>query len=127
MTLILLAHCPVDRYPLHAIMDMYRRFLHIMQTHSITLGLNIGSEGKVTRQMWDSFVSETVCAMLEYCTITDAQGIYKGEIEQSKVLSVSTDSPAVIQSLKEVAQSYKKQFRQDAIMYSVTSQSVTFA
>jgi hypothetical protein len=26
-----------------------------------------------------------------------------------------------------VAQSYKKQFRQDAIMYSVTSQSVTFA
>ena len=127
MTLILLAHYLVDRYRMHAIMDMYRRFLHIMQTHSITLGLNIGSEGKVTRQMWDSFVSETVCAMLEYCTITDAQGIYKGEIEQSKVLSVSTDSPAVIQSLKEVAQSYKKQFRQDAIMYSVTSQSVTFA
>jgi hypothetical protein len=26
-----------------------------------------------------------------------------------------------------VGQSYKKQFRQDAIMYSVTSQSVTFA
>ena len=108
-------------------MDMYRRLLHIMQTHSITLGLNIGSEGKVTRQMWDAFVNDTVCAMLEYCTITDAQGIYKGEIEQSKVLSVSTDSPAVIQSLQKVGQSYKKQFRQDAIMYSVTSQSVTFA
>ncbi len=77
--------------------------------------------------MWDAFVFDTVCAMLEYCTITDAQGIYKGEVEQSKVISVSTDSPAVIESLQKVAQSYKKQFRQDAIMYSVTSQSVTFA
>ena len=92
-----------------------------MQTHSITLGLNIGTEGKVTTQMWDAFVNDTVCAMLEYATIQDCQGIYKGTVESSKVISVNTDSPAVVATLLEVGDIYKKAFRQDAIMYTAVT------
>ena len=88
-----------------------------MQTHSITLGLNIGTEGTVTTQMWDAFVNDTVCTMLEYATIQDCQGIYKGTVESSKVISVNTDSPAVVATLLKVGDIYKKAFRQDAIMY----------
>ena len=89
-----------------------------MQTHSITLGLNIGTEGTVTTQMWDAFVNDTVCTMLEYATIQDCQGIYKGTVESSKVISVNTDSPDIVATLLKVGEIYKKAFRQDAIMYT---------
>ena len=88
-----------------------------MQSHSITVGLNIGTEGKVTRQMWDDFVINTVASHLDYCTITDCVGIYQGTVEQSKCLTVLTDDAAVIKSLLKVGDIYKKAFRQDAIMY----------
>ena len=92
-----------------------------MQTHSITLGLNIGTEGTVTTQMWDALVNDTVCTMLEYATIQDCQGIYKGTVESSKVISVNTDSPAVVATLLKVGDIYKKAFRQDAIMYTAVT------
>jgi hypothetical protein len=46
-------------------------------------------------------------------------GIYKGTIEKSKVISVSTDDTAVVDALLEVGDAYKKAFNQDAIMYTV--------
>jgi hypothetical protein len=69
--------------------------------------------------MWIQFLNDTVLASLEYATITDAMGIYKGTIEKSKVISVSTDDTAVVDALLEVGDAYKKAFNQDAIMYTV--------
>ena len=91
-----------------------------MQTHSITLGMNIPNAGTVTNQMWIQFLNDTVLASLEYATITDALGIYKGTLERSKVISISTEDPAAIDALVKVGDSYKKAFNQDAIMYTVT-------
>lgn len=71
--------------------------------------------------MWDAFVNDTVCTMLEYATIQDCQGIYKGTVESSKVISVNTDSPAVVATLLKVGDIYKKAFRQDAIMYTAVT------
>ena len=81
--------------------------------------MNIKDAGTVTNQMWIQFLNDTVLASLEYATITDAMGIYKGTIEKSKVISVSTDDTAVVDSLLEVGDAYKKAFNQDAIMYTV--------
>lgn len=81
--------------------------------------MNIKDAGTVTNQMWIQFLNDTVLASLEYATITDAMGIYKGTIEKSKVISVSTDDTAVVESLLEVGDAYKKAFNQDAIMYTV--------
>jgi hypothetical protein len=69
--------------------------------------------------MWIQFLNDTVLASLEYATITDAIGIYKGTLEKSKVISVSTDDTAVVKTLLEVGDAYKKAFKQDAIMYTV--------
>ena len=91
-----------------------------MQTHSITLGMNIPNAGTVTNQMWIQFLNDTVLASLEYATITDALGIYKGTLERSKVISISTEDPAAIDALVKVGDAYKKAFNQDAIMYTVT-------
>ena len=81
--------------------------------------MNIKDAGTVTNQMWIQFLNDTVLASLEYATITAAIGIYKGTLEQSKVISVSTDDTAVVESLLEVGDAYKKAFNQDAIMYTV--------
>ena len=96
-----------------------------MQTHSITLGQNIGSEGKVTNQMWLQFLETEIVTRLDYATITDAIGIYKGTVEKSKIISVTVDerttgSSQIIGKLKEVGQTYKRQFRQEAILYQKT-------
>ena len=90
-----------------------------MQTHSITLGMNIPNAGSVTNQMWIQFLNDTVLASLEYATITDAVGIYKGTLERSKVISVSSTDPAAKDALLAVGDAYKKAFNQDAIMYAV--------
>ena len=92
-----------------------------MQTHSITLGMNIPNAGTVTNQMWIQFLNDTVLASLEYATITDAIGIYKGTLERSKVISITTEDPAAVDALREVGDAYKKAFNQDAIMYTVTA------
>ena len=96
-----------------------------MQTHSITLGMNIGSEGKVTNQMWLQFLETEIVTRLDYATITDAIGVYKGTVEQSKIISVTVDerttgSLSIIENLKQVGQTYKTQFRQEAILYQKT-------
>ena len=91
-----------------------------MQTHSITLGLNIPNAGTVTNQMWIDFLNVTVLASLEYATITDAIGIYKGTLEKSKVISITTEDPAAVESLRKVGDAYKQQFNQESVMYAVT-------
>jgi len=92
-----------------------------MQTHSITLGMNIPNAGSVTNQMWIDFLNVTVLASLEYATITDAIGIYKGTLEKSKVISITTEDPAMVDALRKVGDAYKNAFNQDAIMYTVTA------
>ena len=92
-----------------------------MQTHSITLGMNIPNAGTVTNQMWIQFLNDTVLASLEYATITDALGIYQGTLERSKVISITTEDPAAVDALCKVGDAYKQQFNQDAIMYAVTA------
>ena len=91
-----------------------------MQTHSITLGQNIPNAGTVTNQMWIQFLNDTVLASLEYATITDAIGIYKGTLEKSKVISITTEDPAAVDALVAVGDAYKAAFNQDAVMYTVT-------
>ena len=96
-----------------------------MQTHSITLGMNISDSGKVTNQMWVQFLETEVVTRLVYATITDAIGIYKGTVENSKIISVTVDerttnSLKIIDQLKQVGAVYKQQFRQDAILYQQT-------
>ena len=81
--------------------------------------MNIKDAGTVTNQMWIQFLNDTVLASLEYATITDAIGIYKGTLEKSKVISVSTDDTAVVDALLKVGDAYKQAFKQDAIMYTV--------
>ena len=83
--------------------------------------MNIPDAGTVTNQMWIDFLNVTVLASLEYATITDAIGIYKKQLEKSKVISITTEDPAAVDALLKVGDAYKAAFNQDAIMYTVTN------
>ena len=91
-----------------------------MQSHSITLGMNIPNAGSVTNQMWIQFLNDQVLPLLQYATITDSMGIYQGTLERSKTISVTTDDSAIVDALLQVGNLYKKAFNQDAIMYNAT-------
>ena len=82
--------------------------------------MNIPNAGSVTNQMWIDFLTVTGLASLEYATITDAIGIYKGTLEKSKVISITTEDPAAVESLRKVGDAYKQQFNQESVMYAVT-------
>ena len=82
--------------------------------------MNIPNAGTLTNQMWIDFLNVTVLASLEYATITDAIGIYKGTLEKSKVISITTEDPAAVDALVAVGDAYKAAFNQDAVMYTVT-------
>ena len=47
--------------------------------------------------------------------------IYKGTLEKSKTISVTTEDPAAVDALRKVGDAYKAAFNQDAIMYTVTA------
>ena len=96
-----------------------------MQTHTLSLGRNIPDAGTVTEQMWQEFLKETVCLFLDCCTITDGIGIWKGEVEQTKIISVTVDersiaSVAILDNLKAVGDAWKTQFRQECVMLTTT-------
>ena len=96
-----------------------------MQTHTLSLGRNIPDAGTVTEQMWQEFLKETVCVFLDCCTITDGIGIWKGEVEQTKIISVTVDersiaSVAILDNLKAVGDAWKTQFRQECVMLTTT-------
>ena len=46
--------------------------------------------------------------------------IYKGTLENSKVISITTEDPAAVDALLQVGDAYKQQFNQDSVMYAVT-------
>ena len=75
--------------------------------------------------MWLQFLETEVVTRLAYATIPAAIGIYKGNVEKSKIISVTVDerttgSLSIIENLKQVGQTYKTQFRQEAILYQKT-------
>ena len=96
------------------------RELQRTATHSIFLGRNIPGQGEVTQTLWDIFLKSEVLTRLEYATITEGTGIYKGDTEKVIIVSVNTNQQEIIQSLREVGDAYKSQFGQESVMYTVT-------
>ena len=98
-----------------------------MKTTTLTVGRNIKDSGTVTNQMLEEFIKDEVLTRLEYATITHGMGIYKGTMEAIVCISVSTDGNDKNEdALFDVGEAYKKQFRQDAVMYSCDMREVAF-
>tara|TARA_R100001463_G_scaffold19208_1_gene47448 strand:+ start:531 stop:836 length:306 start_codon:yes stop_codon:yes gene_type:complete len=96
----------------------------------LTMGRNIPDAGIVTERMFDDFVKSDIMPHLEYGTILDGIGFWKGEQEKTKILYIEMPESDVetIQPIFEmIAAAYKKAFRQDAVMISQLQTNYVFA
>tara|TARA_R100000742_G_C4196950_1_gene27250 strand:- start:117 stop:401 length:285 start_codon:yes stop_codon:yes gene_type:complete len=94
------------------------------------MGRNIPDAGIVTERMFDDFVKSDIMPHLEYGTILDGIGFWKGEQEKTKILYIEMPESDVetIQPIFEmIAAAYKKAFRQDAVMISQLQTNYVFA
>lgn len=82
-----------------------------MSTYQLFFGRNIPSGGYVNDDNWNSFqtiISET----FDGFTVWDCIGYYKGEKENTKVVSISTDD---YESIVNVCNQYKQIFSQECV------------
>ena len=68
----------------------------IMQRLELIMGRNIPDNGRVTDPMMNDFIKEYIIPFFEYGTFIDGEGLWKGELEQTKIFYLELpDSEAV--------------------------------
>ena len=98
------------------------------QTYQMYFGRNT-PDGYVTNEAWDSFREVLGMTFASY-TIQDVQGAWKGETEDTKLVTVTTKYR---DKVNDVCQAYVNLFNQDAVgllvsepMQFVTKQSEVY-
>ena len=71
----------------------------------------------VTKEMFDAFVAEVVCTKFDAFSISTQTGFWKGEREETFVLTVIHDrSDSTMAQLEELAAIYKERYNQDEVL-----------
>ena len=87
----------------------------------LTMGRDIPNEGSVTDHMMNDFIKKEIMPHFEYGTFIDGEGIWKGQVENTKIFYLECPDSEVedhMLSLHCIAAAYKKQFRQDSVLIS---------
>ena len=86
-----------------------------MNTYQMYLGLNSPDNEIITSEEFNAYTSEVLDSMFDGYTISDAVGNWKGEREQTKIVSICTEYKDLVQ---KAANLYKEFFEQDAVAIS---------
>jgi len=103
--------------------------MDFMKRLELTMGRNIPDNGIVTDAMMDSFIKREIMPHFEYGTFIDGEGLWKGEMEQTKIFYLECPDSEVedhMLSLNCIAAAYKKQFRQDSVLISQVQTNAIF-
>ena len=101
----------------------------LMKRLELIMGRNIPDNGIVTDHMMDSFIKREIMPHFEYGTFIDGEGLWKGELEQTKIFYLECADSEVDEhmlSLNCIAAAYKKQFRQDSVLISQVQTNAIF-
>ena len=102
--------------------------LHMIRLE-LTMGRSIPDAGTVSEDMFNAFVKSDIMPHLEYGTILDAVGFWKGEQEATKILYLEipeSDLPQMQPIFERIGAAYKKAFRQDAVLISQLQTNAIF-
>lgn len=83
-----------------------------MNTYQIYFGRSIPSGGIVTDLQWQTFVSQQIGYLFGGFTIQSATGYWKGQQEQTMIVTICTDD---IRHIEAMAAEYKQMFRQESV------------
>ncbi len=95
----------------------------------LTMGRSIPDAGTVSEEMFTAFVKSDIMPHLEYGTILDAVGFWKGQQEETKILYLEipeSDLPQMQPIFERIGAAYKKAFRQDAVLISQLQTNAIF-
>ncbi len=101
----------------------------IMQRLELIMGRNIPDNGKVTDRMMNDFIKEYIIPFFEYGTFIDGEGLWKGELEQTKIfyLELADDEvDSYREMFTQIAIKYKQAFNQDSVLISQLDSNIAF-
>ena len=84
----------------------------------LMMGLDIPDEGTVTPQMFDDFIRTEIGPRLDFATIIDGVGLWKGTREDCKILVImaaESDQEMLESVLRSIGKAYAQAFRQDSV------------
>ena len=101
----------------------------ILKRLELIMGRNIPDNGTVTNAMMDSFIKREIMPHFEYGTFIDGEGLWKGELEATKIFYLECPDSEVedhMLNLNCIAAAYKKQFRQESVLISQVQTNAIF-
>ena len=114
---------------LFVVLSWYYTKQSIMQRLELIMGRNITDNGKVTDRMMNDFIKEYIIPFFEYGTFIDGEGLWKGELEQTKIfyLELADDEvDSYREMFTQIAIKYKQAFNQDSVLISQLDSKIAF-
>ena len=127
MTILFLSHLLL--IALFMVLSWYYTKQIIMQRLELIMGRNIPDNGKVTDRMMNDFIKEYIIPFFEYGTFIDGEGLWKGELEQTKIfyLELADDEvDSYREMFTQIAIKYKQAFNQDSVLISQLDSNIAF-
>ncbi len=112
-----------------AVLSWYHTKQIIMQRLELIMGRNIPDNGKVTDRMMNDFIKEYIIPFFDYGTFIDGEGLWKGELEQTKIfyLELADDEvDSYREMFTQIAIKYKQAFNQDSVLISQLDSNIAF-
>ena len=114
---------------LFMVLSWYYTKQSIMQRLELIMGRNIPDNGKVTDRMMNDFIKEYIIPFFEYGTFIDGEGLWKGELEQTKIFYLELTDDEVDsyrEMFTQIAIKYKQAFNQDSVLISQLDSNIAF-
>ena len=127
MTIILLS--TILLISLLVVLSWYHTKQIIMQRLELIMGRNIPDNGKVTDRMMNDFIKEYIIPFFDYGTFIDGEGLWKGELEQTKIFYLELTDDEVDsyrEMFTQIAIKYKQAFNQDSVLISQLDSNIAF-
>ena len=93
------------------------------------MGRNIPNAGKVSDSMINDFIKQEIIPHFEFGTFIDGEGLWKGELEQTKIfyLELADDEvDSYREMFTQIAIKYKQAFNQDSVLISQLDSNIAF-
>ena len=114
---------------LFMVLSWYYTKQSIMQRLELIMGRNIPNNGKVTDRMMNDFIKEYIIPFFDYGTFIDGEGLWKGELEQTKIFYLELPDSEVDgyrEMFQQIAIKYKQAFNQDSVLISQLDSKIAF-
>ena len=112
-----------------AVLSWYYIKQSIMQRLELIMGRNIPNNGKVTDRMMNDFIKEYIIPFFDYGTFIDGEGLWNGELEQTKIFYLELPDSEVDghrEMFTQIAIKYKQAFNQESVLISQLDSKIAF-